>query len=37
MLMGPGGYRNTDYLRAGGVMTFLFLVLAVGTVYLFYR
>lgn len=37
LLMGPGGYRNADYLRAGGVMTFLFLVLAVGTVYFFFR
>ncbi len=36
LLMGPGGYRNADYLRAGGIMTALFLVLAVGTVYLFY-
>jgi len=36
LLMGPGGYRNSDYLRAGGIMTALFLVLAVGTVYLFY-
>jgi di/tricarboxylate transporter len=36
LLMGPGGYRNADYLRAGGIMTVLFLVLAVGTFYLFY-
>lgn len=36
LLMGPGGYRNSDYLRAGGIMTVIFLVLAVGTVYLFY-
>jgi len=36
LLMGPGGYRNSDYLRAGGIMTALFLGLAVGTVYLFY-
>jgi di/tricarboxylate transporter len=36
LLMGPGGYRNADYLRAGGIMTVLFLILAVGTFYLFY-
>ena len=36
LLMGPGGYRNADYVRAGGIMTFLFLVLSVGTIYLFY-
>jgi di/tricarboxylate transporter len=36
LLMGPAGYRNADYLRAGGIMTAIFLVVAVGTVYLFY-
>jgi len=36
LLMGPGGYRNSDYLRAGGIMTALFLVLAVGTFYWLY-
>jgi di/tricarboxylate transporter len=36
LLMGPGGYRNSDFLRAGGIMTVLFLGLAVGTFYLFY-
>ncbi|MFA5370734.1 MAG: SLC13 family permease [Sideroxydans sp.] len=25
LLMGPGGYRVTDYMRAGGVMTILFI------------
>ncbi len=34
LLMGPGGYRNRDYLRAGGAMTVLFIVIAVGLVYL---
>lgn len=36
LLIGPGGYRNSDFLRAGGIMTALFLGLTVGTVYLFY-
>ncbi|MDN7024618.1 SLC13 family permease [Methanoculleus sp. FWC-SCC1] len=36
LLMGPGGYRNRDYLRAGGAMTLLFIVIAVGLVYLLY-
>ncbi len=32
LMMGPGGYRVADYLRAGGVMTVLFLVILVGMV-----
>ena len=36
LLMAPGGYRNRDYLKAGGIMTLLFLVIAVGIVSLFY-
>lgn len=29
LLMGPGGYRNRDYLRAGGLMTVIFVAVAV--------
>ena len=29
LLMSPGGYRNTDYVRAGSGMTLLFLAVAV--------
>jgi di/tricarboxylate transporter len=36
LFMVPGGYRNADYLKAGGIMTVIFLVVAVGMVYLFY-
>ena len=36
LFMSPGGYRNADYIRAGGIMSFLFLVLAVGTVWLLF-
>ena len=35
LLMGPGGYRVTDYLRAGLAMTILFLVVLVPAVNLF--
>jgi di/tricarboxylate transporter len=35
-LMTPGGYRNADYLRAGGIMTVLFLFAAVGCIYLLF-
>jgi len=34
LLMGPGGYRNKDYLKAGGLMTVLFVVVTVGSLYL---
>ena len=36
LFMSPGGYRNADYLRAGGIMSILFLVLAVGAVWLLF-
>ena len=36
LFMSPGGYRNADYIRAGGIMSFLFLALAVGTVWLLF-
>jgi len=35
-LMSAGGYRNADYLKAGGGMTLLFLVVVVPVFYLFY-
>ena len=36
LIMSPGGYRNADYLRAGGVMSIIFITVAVGFIYLFY-
>jgi len=36
LLMSPGGYRNADYLKAGGIMTLLFMIIAVVLVYFFY-
>ncbi len=33
LLMSPGGYRNADYLKAGGIMTIIFIVIAVSTIY----
>lgn len=35
-LMNPGGYKNSDYLRAGGIMTILFLFVAVGMIYILF-
>lgn len=28
LIMGPGGYKVTDFLKSGGVMTFLFLIVS---------
>ena len=28
LILGPGGYRVTDYMRAGGIMTILFLIVS---------
>jgi di/tricarboxylate transporter len=36
LLKTPGGYRNADYMRAGGGMTVLFLVVVVLVFYLLY-
>ena len=36
LLMAPGGYHNRDYLKAGSLMSVVFLVIAVTLVYLFY-
>ena len=36
LFMGPGGYRNADFIRAGSIMTILFLVLAVGSIWLLF-
>ena len=33
LFMAPGGYRGRDYLVAGGVMTVIFLVIAVGATF----
>jgi di/tricarboxylate transporter len=36
LLMGPGGYRNRDYLVAGGALTVIFIIVAVGITSLLY-
>lgn len=36
MLMTPGGYRNSDYFKAGGGMTLLFLVVVISVFYFMY-
>ena len=36
LLMSPGGYHNRDYLKAGSIMTVLFLIIAVAMIYFLY-
>ncbi len=36
LIMGPGGYRVPDFMRAGSVMTILFLIVSVTVLNLFY-
>ncbi|MBN1479765.1 SLC13 family permease [candidate division KSB1 bacterium] len=36
LLMSPGGYRNIDYLKAGGLMTIIFIVIVTSGIYLIY-
>ncbi|MDJ0637739.1 MAG: SLC13 family permease [Paracoccaceae bacterium] len=36
LLMGPGGYRVVDFMRAGGIMTVLFLIVSLAVINLFY-
>ena len=36
LIMGPAGYRVVDFLRSGGIMTVLFLVVSQGVMYLVY-
>ncbi len=36
LIMGPGGYRVPDYVRAGSIMTILFLVVMIAMMYLLF-
>ncbi len=36
LLLSPGGYRNADFLKAGGFMTVIFIVVAVTATRFFY-
>lgn len=36
LIMGPGGYKVIDFLKSGGIMTVLFLVVSQGVMYLVY-
>jgi di/tricarboxylate transporter len=34
--MGPGHYRSVDFMKAGGILSVIFIVVMIGTIYLFY-
>jgi di/tricarboxylate transporter len=36
LIMSPGGYLNKDYVRAGGLMTLIFILIAVGLIYVIF-
>jgi len=36
LLMSPGGYRNADYMKVGGIMTIIFLIFAIAFFWAFY-
>jgi di/tricarboxylate transporter len=36
LIMGPGGYKVIDFIRAGGVMSVLFLVVLISVINLIY-
>jgi di/tricarboxylate transporter len=36
LYMGPGRYRSIDFMKAGGIMSLLFIVVLIGMLYLFY-
>ncbi len=36
LYMGPGRYRSVDYMKSGGIMTIIFIVVLITILYLFY-
>lgn len=36
LYMGPGRYRSVDFMKAGGIMTVLFIVVLIAMLYMFY-
>jgi di/tricarboxylate transporter len=36
LYMGPGRYRSVDFMKAGGIMSILFIGVLIGMLYLFY-
>ena len=36
LYMGPGRYRSTDFMKAGGLISVVFISVMIGTIYLLY-
>ena len=36
LYMGPGRYRSVDFMKAGGIMSILFILVMIGAIYVFY-
>ena len=36
LYMGPGHYRSVDFMKAGGILSVVFIVVMIATIYLFY-
>jgi len=36
LYMGPGGYRSVDFMKAGGIMSLIFVVVMIGMISVFY-
>ncbi len=36
LYMGPGHYRSVDFMKAGGILSVIFIIVMIGTIYLFY-
>ena len=36
LYMGPGRYRSIDFMKAGGIMSILFILVMIGAIYIFY-
>ena len=36
LYMGPGRYRSVDFMKAGGIMSILFIFVMIGAIYIFY-
>lgn len=36
LLLSPGGYTNKDYMKAGSIMTLIFLIFTIGLIWAFY-